>query len=41
MYKNGNGIKEDINQAIYWYKKSSEQGHHHAQNKLEELLNNT
>jgi TPR repeat protein len=26
-----------MNQAIYWYKKSAEQGDEDAQNKLEEL----
>ena len=38
MYENGNGIEKDMNQAIYWYKKSAEQGDEDAQNKLKELL---
>jgi TPR repeat protein len=38
MYKDGDGIKVDIDQAIYWYKKSAEQGNQSAQDKLNELL---
>jgi TPR repeat protein len=37
MYENGNGIKKDIKQAIYWYEKSSEQGDEDAKNKLKNL----
>ncbi|EXX58386.1 uncharacterized protein OCT59_023622 [Rhizophagus irregularis] len=37
IYENGDGIK-DMNQAIYWYKKSAEQEYEIAQNKLKELL---
>ena len=37
MYEYGDGIKKDMNQAIYWYKKSAEQGDEDAQNKLQEL----
>ena len=40
MYENGNGIVKDIDQAIYWYEKSAEQGNQDAQNKLEKLLKN-
>jgi TPR repeat protein len=40
MYENGDGIKKDINQAIYWYEKSAKQGDNDAQNKLEELRKN-
>ncbi|PKY50682.1 hypothetical protein RhiirA4_546100 [Rhizophagus irregularis] len=36
MYENGEGIVKDIDQAIYWYKKS-EQGYQDAQ-KLINLL---
>ncbi|GBB84168.1 hypothetical protein RclHR1_01080024 [Rhizophagus clarus] len=38
MYENGDGIKKDINQAIYWYKKSAEQENEDAQCKLKVLL---
>ncbi|EXX72688.1 uncharacterized protein OCT59_023605 [Rhizophagus irregularis] len=34
MYENGNGIIKDIDQAIYWYKKSAEQGYNYAQSKF-------
>jgi TPR repeat protein len=34
MYEKGIGVKENINQAIYWYKESAEQGDQDAQNKL-------
>ncbi|GBC04576.1 hypothetical protein RclHR1_05750008 [Rhizophagus clarus] len=37
LYEYGNGIEKDINKAIYWYKKSAEQGFQSAQNKLESL----
>jgi hypothetical protein len=36
--KGGGGVKQDINKAIYWYRKSAEQGHQNAQNKLNELI---
>jgi TPR repeat protein len=39
MYENGDGITENLNQAIYWYKKSAKQGYLGAHNKLKELLN--
>ncbi|GES87929.1 kinase-like domain-containing protein [Rhizophagus clarus] len=38
MYEDGE-VKKDINQAIYWYNKSAEQGDKHAQMKLNELTN--
>ena len=38
MYENGEGIVKDVEQAIYWYKKSAEQGYQGAQIKLEKLL---
>ncbi|GBC05773.1 hypothetical protein RclHR1_06410010 [Rhizophagus clarus] len=39
MYECGVGIvKKDINQAIYWYKKSAEQGFQKAQDKLNMIL---
>ena len=39
MYENGEGVDENnIDQAIYWYKKSAEKGNQDAQNKLKELL---
>ncbi|GBC20659.2 kinase-like domain-containing protein [Rhizophagus irregularis DAOM 181602=DAOM 197198] len=40
MYKNGKGIFKNIELAIYWYKKSAEQGDQDAQNQLEKLLKN-
>ncbi|CAB5191150.1 unnamed protein product [Rhizophagus irregularis] len=40
MYENGEGIVKNIDQAIYWYKKSAEQGDQDARNKLEELFPN-
>ena len=38
MYKNGDGIKKKLDKAIYWFKKSAEQGDKDAQNKLKEIL---
>ncbi len=38
MYKNGDGIDKNINQAIYWYENSAKQGYKKAKNKLEKLL---
>ncbi|GES98810.1 kinase-like domain-containing protein [Rhizophagus clarus] len=40
MYENGDGIKKDLNQAIYWYEKSANQGNQDAQNGLENLFKN-
>jgi TPR repeat protein len=40
MYENGEGIVGDINQAIYWHRKSAEQGDQDARDKLEELFPN-
>ncbi|GBB91176.1 hypothetical protein RclHR1_18310004 [Rhizophagus clarus] len=37
MYEDGEGIKQNINQAIYWYKKSANQGSQSAHNKLKFL----
>ncbi|GBB84148.1 hypothetical protein RclHR1_01080004 [Rhizophagus clarus] len=37
MYKIGDGVKKDLNLAIYWYNKSAGQGYLVAQNKLYEL----
>lgn len=37
MYENGEGIVKDIDQAIYWYKKS-EQRYQEAQKKLNKPL---
>jgi TPR repeat protein len=37
MFEDGIGIEKNINQATYWYKKSSEQGDQDAQEKLNEL----
>ncbi|GBB84566.1 hypothetical protein RclHR1_11130003 [Rhizophagus clarus] len=39
MYYNGE-VKEDINQAIYWYKRSAEQGYQAAINKLKSFNSN-
>ena len=33
-YNDGNGLKEDIDQAAYWYKKAADSGHKDACNKL-------
>ncbi|GBB88070.1 hypothetical protein RclHR1_01460020 [Rhizophagus clarus] len=38
MYESGDGIIKDINQAIYWYKNSSEQGNDDAKYNLAKLL---
>jgi TPR repeat protein len=38
MYEYGIGVKKDIDQAIYWYKKSAEQEYQYAKNKLKVLL---
>ncbi|GBC21971.2 kinase-like domain-containing protein [Rhizophagus irregularis DAOM 181602=DAOM 197198] len=40
MYEDGEGIKQNIDQAIYWYKKSANQGFQSAQNKLKYLGHN-
>ncbi|GBB84162.1 hypothetical protein RclHR1_01080018 [Rhizophagus clarus] len=40
MYDIGIDVKKDTKQAIYWYKKSAEQGHQDAKKKLNELLKN-
>ena len=37
MYEYGNGVGINVKQAIYWYKKSAEQGDEDAQNKLKKL----
>ncbi|GBC20603.2 kinase-like domain-containing protein [Rhizophagus irregularis DAOM 181602=DAOM 197198] len=37
MYENGNEVKKDINNAIYWYKKSAKQENTGAQLKLKVL----
>ena len=34
MYEN----QKDVDQAIYWYKKSAKLGNEYAQNRLKELL---
>jgi TPR repeat protein len=40
MYENGNGIAKDVGKAIYWYKKSAEQGNQGAQDRLKILQKN-
>src|SRR5439155_12304016 len=37
MYKNGEGVDKNKDQAIYWYKKSAEQGYQNAENALIKL----
>src|SRR5207248_2060337 len=37
MYENGEGVEKDKDQAIYWCKKSAEQGFKKAKNKLKIL----
>jgi TPR repeat protein len=37
MYKNGKGVDQDNKQAVYWYRKSAEQGLADAKKKLKEL----
>jgi len=37
MYENGIVVKKDIDQAIYWYKKSAIQGNPNAQSQLKLL----
>ena len=39
MYEGGEGIIENIDQAIYWYKKSTEQGNKGAQYKIKNFIN--
>jgi TPR repeat protein len=38
MYEDGSGVEKNIDQAIYWFKKSAEQGDQDAQIKLNEYL---
>jgi TPR repeat protein len=40
MYMNGIEIVKNIDKAVYWYKKSAEQGDQDAHNKLEKLKEN-
>jgi TPR repeat protein len=37
MYEKGQGTEKNKEQAIYWYKKSAEQGALFAKNKLKQL----
>jgi TPR repeat protein len=37
MYEIGEGVEENIKQAIYWYKKSAKQGNENALIKVEQL----
>ena len=37
MYKNGKGVGKDVDQAIYWYNKSAENGEQVAQRNLTKL----
>ncbi|UZO03689.1 uncharacterized protein OCT59_024092 [Rhizophagus irregularis] len=37
MYKNGYGTTKDFDKATYWYRKSADQGHEDAHNKLYQL----
>ncbi|GBC20341.2 kinase-like domain-containing protein [Rhizophagus irregularis DAOM 181602=DAOM 197198] len=39
MYEKGYGTEKNMDLAIYWYKKSAEQGNKYSQNKLNKLLN--
>ena len=39
IYEGGEGIIENIDQAIYWYKKSAEQGNKGAQYKIKNFIN--
>lgn len=42
QYENGAGVKKDLNQAIYWYVKSAENGNNHAvENLIVALYNNS
>ena len=36
-YREGYGVSQDLEQAIYWYSKSAEQGNTCAQEALDEL----
>ena len=38
FYENGFGVEKDNDKAIYWYKKSAEEGDLDAQKTLEELI---
>ena len=40
IYEYGEVIKKDINKAIYWYKKSADQGYEDAHYELKSLLEN-
>ncbi len=37
-YANGEGVEQDLNQAIAWFKKAAEQGNEIAQKNLEQYL---
>ena len=39
-YKNGKGVKEDIDQAAYWYKMAADNGHKSACNQLAVIYHN-
>ncbi|MBI3551703.1 MAG: protein kinase [Elusimicrobia bacterium] len=39
-YKNGLGVQQDFNQAVFWYRKSAAQGDAEAQNSLGDLYQN-
>ena len=39
-YEKGSGTEKDLDQAIYWYKKSAEQGYSYAQKELKNLIKN-
>jgi TPR repeat protein len=41
MFETGNGTDKNIDDAIYWYKKSAKQGDQNAQNKLKKLKKNS
>jgi TPR repeat protein len=33
MYENGEGVVQDLDQALYWYRKAAEAGYTEAQHK--------
>ena len=40
MYANGEGVKKNFNEAVYWYRKAASQGDALAQNNLGVLYQN-
>ena len=37
MYRDGRGVEQNDDQAIYWYRKAADQGHADAQKIISEM----